>query len=333
MSTSATADREIVLTKLIEAPRELVFDLWTSPEEIGAWWGPQGFTTTTSSMNVRAGGSWRFTMHGPDGRDYDNLITYLEVTRPERLTYKHGGTPGGEPIDFQTTATFEPAGAADQNTLVTLRMTFSSAAVKEAVIAKYGALEGGKQTLGRLAEAAAMRRRGAGVEGEGRPFVITRVIQAPVELVYQLWTEREHLEQWFGPKGTRLTVSEMELRPGGRMVYRMGMADGSAHFGRWVFREITPPERLLFLVSFADERGEPVRAFFDETWPLEWLSEVTFKPHAGIGGGTVVTVTWTPTNATAAERRAFEDGHASMSGGWGGTFEQLAGYVGRLGRR
>jgi uncharacterized protein YndB with AHSA1/START domain len=110
----------------------------------------------------------------------------------------------------------------------------------------------------------------------------------------------------------------------------MGMADGSAHFGRWVFREIQPPDRLLFVVSFADEKGEPVRAFFDQSWPLEWLSEVTFKPHAGIGRGTVVTVTWSPINATAAERQTFSDGRASLEGGWTGTFEQLTAYAARL---
>ena len=84
-------DREIVLSRLIDAPQELVFDAWTDPEQVGQWWGPSGFTTTTHKMEVKPGGVWRFVMHGPDGRDYQNKITYLEIVPPERLVYRHGG--------------------------------------------------------------------------------------------------------------------------------------------------------------------------------------------------------------------------------------------------
>ena len=96
-------DREIVLSRLIDAPQELVFDAWTDPEQVGQWWGPSGFTTTTHKMEVKPGGVWRFVMHGPDGRDYQNKITYLEVVPPERLVYRHGGDEDLEPVSFQTT--------------------------------------------------------------------------------------------------------------------------------------------------------------------------------------------------------------------------------------
>ena len=88
--TSATADREIVTTRLFDAPRERVFDAWVDSAHIGRWFGPNGFTTTTESMDVRPGGVWRFVMRGPDGVDYPNHITYSEVVRPERLVYVHG---------------------------------------------------------------------------------------------------------------------------------------------------------------------------------------------------------------------------------------------------
>src|SRR5258706_7128695 len=81
--------------RVFDAPRELVWKVWTEPEHIGKWWGPNGFTTTTHKMEVKAGGVWRFVMHGPDGRDYQNKITFIEVVKPERLVYKHGGV-GGE---------------------------------------------------------------------------------------------------------------------------------------------------------------------------------------------------------------------------------------------
>src|SRR5207248_2469506 len=93
-------DREIVATRIFDAPRELVFKVWTDPKHIGNWWGPKGFATTTFSMDVRPGGVWRFVMHGPDGRDYENKITYLEVVAPERIVYKHGGDADCEPVNF-----------------------------------------------------------------------------------------------------------------------------------------------------------------------------------------------------------------------------------------
>ena len=93
-------DREIVISRLIDAPQERVFDAWTDPEQVVQWWGPNGFTTTTYKMEVKPGGVWRFVMHGPDGRDHQNKITYLEVVRPERLVFEHGGDDDLEPVSF-----------------------------------------------------------------------------------------------------------------------------------------------------------------------------------------------------------------------------------------
>lgn len=149
LSRAAAEEREIVITRLIDAPRALVFDAWTDPEHIGRWWGPRGFTTTTHSMDVKPGGEWRFVMHGPDGTDYKNKIVYLEVAKPERLVYKHEGGEGDEAVKFQSSVTFAELGG---KTNVTLRMVFATAAARDFVIKKHGAIEGGKQTLERLAE-------------------------------------------------------------------------------------------------------------------------------------------------------------------------------------
>ena len=81
-SSSVTTDREIATTRIFDAPRELVFQAWTDPARIARWWGPRGFTTSTYAMDVRPGGVWRFCMHGPDGVDYENQITYVEVEEP-----------------------------------------------------------------------------------------------------------------------------------------------------------------------------------------------------------------------------------------------------------
>ena len=90
------ADRELVLSRLLNAPRTLVFDTWSDPAHVSQWWGPVGFTTTTHEMAFKVGGRWRFTMHGPDGTDYPNIIVYTEIVRPERICYDHGDDESAE---------------------------------------------------------------------------------------------------------------------------------------------------------------------------------------------------------------------------------------------
>jgi uncharacterized protein YndB with AHSA1/START domain len=149
LQATAASDREIVLSRVLDAPRDLVWQAWTDPAQVVQWWGPQGFTTTTREINVRPGGVWRFVMHGPDGRDYLNRIVFDEVVRPERLTYRHAGEGADEGVNFTTTVTFAERGG---RTELTLRMVFPSTEDRDRVIRDYGAIEGGKQTLARLAD-------------------------------------------------------------------------------------------------------------------------------------------------------------------------------------
>lgn len=100
--TTNTADREIVNMRIFYAPRELVWKAWTDPKHVAEWWGPNGFTTTIHEMDVRPGGVWRFTMHGPDGVDYKNKIVFIEIAKPARIVYDHVSGP-----KFQVTATFD----------------------------------------------------------------------------------------------------------------------------------------------------------------------------------------------------------------------------------
>lgn len=144
---SATADRTIIITRTFDAPRELVFEAWTDPAHIGRWWGPDGFTTTTYEMNVWPRGVWRFVMHGPDGIDYANLVVYTAVVRPERLEYDHSDGDGSN--RFHSTVRFDES---DGKTAVTLMMTFDSAAERNRHVEEFGAVEGGRQTLARLAD-------------------------------------------------------------------------------------------------------------------------------------------------------------------------------------
>jgi uncharacterized protein YndB with AHSA1/START domain len=140
----ANADREIVATRVFDAPRDLVFKMWTDREHVARWWGPKGFTNTIYEMDVSPGGVWRFVMHGPDGVDYQNKVVYIEIVKPERLVYSHVSAP-----QFQMTVTFEEQGA---KTKVTARMLFESATLRNNVVKQFGAVEGLNQTLERLGD-------------------------------------------------------------------------------------------------------------------------------------------------------------------------------------
>lgn len=142
-------EREILVSRLINAPREKVFDAWVDPAKVVKWWGPRGFTNTNIEMNVAPGGKWRYTMHGPDGTDFPNLIVYTEVKSPELLAYEHRGEGDFKEIAFTVKVTFEAEG---DRTRVTMRSVFADPAQLKRVVEEYGALEGAKQNLERLGE-------------------------------------------------------------------------------------------------------------------------------------------------------------------------------------
>lgn len=146
-TASPTADREIVQTRTFDAPRELVFQAWTDPAHLPHWFGPNGFSVTMHEIDVRPGGTWRFIMHGPDGRDYTNRMVYQEIVRPERLVYLHGEDVDDDPGAFHVTILFEEV---DGRTHMTQRTVFNTAAQRAGVVA-FGAIELGQQTLDRLA--------------------------------------------------------------------------------------------------------------------------------------------------------------------------------------
>lgn len=144
---NTSPDQQIITTRLVNAPRELVYKVWTDPEHIVKWWGPDGFTNTIQSMEVKPGGQWRFIMHGPDGTDYPNLITYKEVIPPARLVYAHGSGEENDAHSFDVTVTFEEQ---DGQTMLTMTSTFKTKEARDFVVKNYGAIEGARQTLNKL---------------------------------------------------------------------------------------------------------------------------------------------------------------------------------------
>lgn len=309
--TTMLADREIFAERLLDAPRELVFKVWTDTSHLEQWWGPAGFTTTTRRAQIQAGGEWRFVMHGPDGTDYENIITFVAVEAPARLAYKQRGDGETRDVNFEVEVTFAAEGA---KTRLTMRTRFPSNEARDFVIEKHGALEGLRDHVERLRDHLALQDA----------FVITRSFEAPLDLVWRAHTEVEHLRQWWGPKGFAVHHATLDLQPGGIFHYGLRTPHGQEMWGRFVYREIIPLRRIVWVNSFSDAQGGLTRHPASPDWPLEMLVTVTF---AAQGGGTTLTLRSAPINASDDERRVFKEGYKSMEGGFGGTYDQLAAHL------
>jgi uncharacterized protein YndB with AHSA1/START domain len=170
-------------------------------------------------------------------------------------------------------------------------------------------------------------RSSTGAKAAQQEFVITRTLDAPRALVWKAWTEADRLAQWWGPKGCTIRVAKLDLKPGGVFHYAMTFKPGHDMWGRFTYREIVAPERLVFINSFSDPEGGLTRAPFsqlDNKWPLEVLNILTLSEE---GGKTTLTLRGSPINATDEERETYVSMFDSMRGGFGGTFEKLEAYL------
>lgn len=170
------AENELVVTRRLDAPRDLVWKAWTDPRRISAWYGPSGFGTTVKSMEVRPGGEWLFTMHGPDGTDYPNRIRYREVEAPSKLAYLQ--SEEGSDSFFRVTVTFAKIPGAPGKTDMVYRMAFPTAKGKDLAVEKYGAAQGLSQSMGRLETY---------LEKTG--LLLSSVLTAPRAAVWKVWTD------------------------------------------------------------------------------------------------------------------------------------------------
>jgi uncharacterized protein YndB with AHSA1/START domain len=163
------------------------------------------------------------------------------------------------------------------------------------------------------------------IDTKSADFVISRVLGAPRRLVWQAFTEPERMRQWWGPKGVTVVAAKMDFRPGGTYHYGMRTPDGSVMWGKFVYREIAEPKRLVWVNAFSDEAGGHTRHPLSPTWPLEMLTTVTLDEP--LPDQTGLTIRWSPINATEEEQRTFDTSHDSMRQGWSGTLDRLAGYL------
>lgn len=141
--------REIILNRLIRAPRPTVFEAWINPEKLATWWGPKGFTLSMQSFNLETGGEWKFVMHGPDGADYPNRVVFIEVVAPTRISFSQSSDTDNDPDQFNTTVIFEDQ---DDCTLLNMRLIFKTTEARNHVIQSYDGIEAAEQSLDRLEE-------------------------------------------------------------------------------------------------------------------------------------------------------------------------------------
>ena len=321
--TTFTPSNEIKLLRFYEAPVPVVWDAWTDPEQVAQWWGPRGFTLTTHSKELKAGGLWHYTMHGPDGADYVNKTRYLEVETHAKLVYDHGGNDERKPL-FRVTVLFK---AVKGGTLMDMTMTLPTPeAAKEtrAFVKKAG----GDATWDRLAEYLVKRATGQEV------FQINRSFDAPIETMWEMWTDPRHVEKWLPPTGFTMRYIEADIRPGGKTSYSMTAENGGmTMYGRADYIKLEKPHTLVYTQQFCDEKGAVSRHPLAPLWPETMRTTVVFTEEGP--NRTRVTVTWDVHGpATSEEIAMFAKSRAGMTQGWTGSFDKLENHLAgdRVGR-
>jgi uncharacterized protein YndB with AHSA1/START domain len=302
---------ELYITRVYDAPVAAVWDAWTDPEQVGKWWGPRGFTLTTHSKDLRPGGHWKYTMHGPDGTDWPNKTVYFEVEPHRKLVYDHGGSDDRPPL-FRVTVLFSEA---DGKT--TMEMTMALATPEAAVeIRKFIKKASGESTWDRLAEY--LEKESTGKE----QFVINRSFAAPIETVFEMWTNPKHFSQWLPPTGFEMKFLRDEIKPGGRTLWMMTNNRDVKMHGRMEYLKIEKPSCIVYTQQFCDEQENLARHPMAPTWPATMLTKVQFASEGP--NQTRVTVSWEPHGpATPEEIATFVEERGGMTMGWTGSFDKL----------
>jgi uncharacterized protein YndB with AHSA1/START domain len=302
---------EINITRVYDAPVEAVWDAWTDPEQVAQWWGPRGFTLTTHSKDLRTGGHWNYTMHGPDGTDYPNTTQYLEVMPHKKLVYDHGGHEDRPPM-FRVTVLFSETGG---KTKMEMSMALPTPEAAEET-RKFIKKAGGDSTWDRLAEYLAKESSGK------EQFVINRTFDAPLDVMFQMWTDPKHLSKWLPPTGFEMQFIRSDIQTGRSTFWFMTNNADVKMYGRAEYLKIEKPGRLVYTQQFCDEHENISRHPKAPTWPATMITTVELTAEAP--DRTRVTVTWEPYGPTTREElETFLNARAGMTQGWTGSFDKL----------
>lgn len=309
--TAIASANEIRIVRVYDAPLALVWDAFTDVRHVSQWWGPRGFTITTHNKSLEPGGSWEYIMHGPDGKDWPNFTRYHVVEPQRRLEYDHGASSAEAKPMFRVIADFRDVNG---KTELDMRMVFDS---PEATEMSRGIIKthGGNSTWDRLAEYLEQE------SSHKEIFVINRSFEAPIEKMFELWTNPVHFAKWLPPTGFTMEFQKADIREGGEGVYSMTNGQFTM-YGRVNYLELHRPDRLVYTQCFLDAEGNVSRHPGAPIWPEQMLTTVLFAEEGP--SETRVTVRWEPYGtATAAEIAAFVAEKAGMTQGWTGSFDKL----------
>lgn len=306
---------EIKIIRVYDAPVKLVWEAWTDPQQVAKWWGPRGFTLTTHSKDLRVGGHWHYTMHGPDGVDYPNKTIYYEVEKYSRLVYDHGGNDEQKPL-FRVTVNFsESKGKTTMDMTMTLPTPEAATEMK-----KFIKKAGGNATWDRLAEYLDKETT------DKETFVINRTFDAPLETMFEMWTNPKHFSQWLAPTGFEMKFLRSDIKTNGATLYMMTNGKDITMYGRAKYLEVSKPNRIVYTQEFCDEKENLSRHPLAPTWPATMLTTVTLSEEGP--NQTRVSIHWeTYGNVTAEELETFIKGKPGMTLGWTGSFDKLEEYL------
>ncbi len=268
--------KELVITRIFDAPRELAWKAWTDPERVKMWWGPKSFTAPACKIDLRVGGAYLYCMRSPEGRDYWSTGVYREIIPLERIVAtdsfadekgnavpaSHYGMPGDWPSELLVTVTFEEVNGKT-------KMTLRHAGIPAGEMSDMAG-EGWNGSFDKLAEHLAKAQTAMTLTlPSDRDIVLRRVFNAPRELVWKAYTDPKLIPQWWGRRNHTTTVDKMDVRPGGVWRYVERTSDGSEYAFNGVYREVTPPQRI---VSTFEYEGMPGHVA---------LETATFEEHDG----------------------------------------------------
>ncbi len=307
---------EIYIIRNYDAPVKTIWEAWTDPEKVAQWWGPRGFTLTTMSKDLRTGGSWVYTMHGPDGVDYPNVTKYLEVEKYSRMVYDHGGSADRPPM-FRVTVQFTEANGKTKMEMTMALPTAEAAAQTKKFIKKAG----GDSTWDRLGEY--LEKNSSGRE----KFFINRSFAVPLEKMFEMWTNPEHLAKWVSPTGFEMKFIRSEIAVGSTTFSYMTDGKNIKMYARASYLEISKPNRIVYTQQFCDENEKLTRHPMSATWPETMLTTLTLSEEGS--SQTRITICWEPFgNVTPEEMATFVMAKSGMTQGWTGSFDKLDSYLG-----
>ena len=306
---------QIITTRLIAAPRELVWKALTTPEHLQHFWGPDGFTNTFRKFDLRVGGEARFTMHGPDGREWPNRFKFITVEPPRLLRFDHDNGGEGD-FDHRFIGEIELSIEGDK-TRIELRLIEENMAARDG-LAEF-ALEGGRQNLDRLAAYVAPMAAAKNL------FVIERSFPVSQRRLFEACTRVEEMKLWFAPAGMTTIKASQDFRPGGKYHYGLATPQGQEMWGLITYKEITPNSRLVYLQSFSDKDGGITAHPMSPNWPKEMVTVFEFIPEDA--NQTKLKISWIYAGIDNTEASTFHAAHEGMTGGWSGSLDALQNYL------